>query len=226
MSTPEKIIKTDDIWYKDISRLYSVDRITEFFPNRLQTQEERLNSIARLGIYIGILLSAYKRDYRQMVWGLIGLFITFIVYKNHTIKENLEQEIKQKPQKVPKPTLNNPFMNPSIVDILDNPKKLAAPNYSEDTVEAEKIRQQIEEKYDYNLYKSIDDVYNKSNGQRQFYTVPNTEIPSNQEKFLDFLYSDMKKNCKTDSTVCEPFNDLRSNPFIFPDPKENPVVSS
>lgn len=79
MSIPQNIIKTDEIWFKETSQLYRLDRLTEFFPHKSQTQEERLNSIARLGIYAGILLSLYKRDYSQFIWSLYTLLYIFRV---------------------------------------------------------------------------------------------------------------------------------------------------
>lgn len=222
MSIPNNIIKRDKIWFKDMSQLYRPDRLAEFFPNILHTQEERLNAIARLGIYSGILLAVYKRDYRQIIWTLLALAMTIFVYKTGEEIEGMSTDVEEIVEL--KPTLNNPFMNPTIVD-YGVKQKGSVPNYSEDTKKAEEIRGDIEDKFNYNLYKGIDDVYDKNNGQRQFYTVPNTDIPSNQEKFLSFLYGDMEKNCKSDTTLCEPYSDLRSNPFIFPNPKDNPTVS-
>lgn len=87
MSIPRHIIKTDNIWFKDVSQLYRIDRLAEFFPSLVQTQEERLNSLARLGIYSGLLLALYKRDYRQLAWILLALFITYFVYKNEEKKK-------------------------------------------------------------------------------------------------------------------------------------------
>lgn len=217
MSTPIRVIKNDDIWFKDISELYRVDRLVEFFPKIQQTQEERLNSIARLGLYGGVLLSLYKRDKRQILWGLFVLLFTYFIYKNEDKKESMTQ-IQAKP------TLNNPFMNPTILD-YGVPQEKKVPIYSTDTKNAENIREKIEQNFNHNLYKSIDDVYDTNNGRRQFYTVPNTDIPSDQDKYLEFLYGGMRKNCKSDTTQCEPYSDLRSNPFVFPNPKENPTVS-
>lgn len=222
MSTPRNTVKTDEIWFKEVSQLYRIDRMTEFFPHKSQTQEERLNSIARLGIYSGILLALYKRDYTQLVWSFVILVFTLFIYKNEEKKEKMTPEEKKEK---PKPTLNNPFMNPNITDFGVKPSKEPVPDYSQDTKEAKKIREEIEDKFNYNLYKSIDDVYDTMHGRRNFYTVPNTDIPSNQEKFLEFLYGDMRKTCKSDTTVCEPYSDLRANPFIFPNPKDNPTVS-
>jgi hypothetical protein len=221
MSIPNSIVKRDKIWFKDVSQLYRLDRVSEFFPNIDHTIEERLNSIARLGLYAGILLAVYKRDYRQLIWSLLCLALTAVIYKTK-IKEDMSGEVEELKQK--KPTLNNPFMNPNITD-YGVPQTSQVPNYSQDTKDAETTRAQIEDKFNYNLYKSIDDVYDKNNSQRQFYTVPNTDIPSDQVKFLEFLYGDMAKNCKSDTTMCEPYSDLRSNPFIFPNPKDNPTVS-
>lgn len=227
MTTPVSIVKSDKIWFKDFYVLFKFNRITEFFPNKLQTQEERMNSLARLSIYSGLLLTAYKRDYRQLIWTLLGLIMTYFIYKNY-YKENMESDTPQKfikKKKEIKPTLNNPFMNTNLTDYVLNPDKDSAPTYFEDTEPAQKIREAVNEKFNYNLYKSIDDVYDKNNSQRNFYTTPNTQIPSDQDKYLNFLYGDMKTNCKSDTAVCEPYSELRANPFIFPNQNDNPTVS-
>lgn len=223
MTTPSSIIKTDKIWYKDFSILFRPDRITEFFPAKMQTAAERMNALARFSLYSSILLVAYKRDYRHSIWTIVGFLITYLVFKNH-FKENFTATEPPK-QPLIKPTLNNPFMNVNLTDYTDHPDKQSAPTYFEDTKEAAAIKDEVIDKFNYNLYKSVDDVYEKNNNLRQFYTMPNTQIPNDQNKYLDFLYSDMKSNCKSDAKTCQPYSDLRANPPIFPNPDVNPTTT-
>ena len=35
---------------------------------------------------------------------------------------------------------------------------------------------------------SLSDVFGKRNSQRQFYTMPNTEVPNSQDEFAKWLY--------------------------------------
>lgn len=228
MTTPVSVIKSDDIWFKNIYILVRPDRLTEFFPNKMQTVDERMNSVARLGIYASLLMVIYKRDWKYL-FGILAVFVvTYVIYKNYK-KEGFSlgkspQGIMKKKKEV-KPTVNNPFMNTMMTDYVENPNKEAASEYYQDTKEAETVRKSVEDNFNYNLYQSLDDVYDKNNSQRQFYTTPNTKIPSDQDKYLKFLYGDMN-SCKTDGGNCAlPVDSLRRNPHIFPDQKQNPTVS-
>lgn len=228
MTTPVSKIKYDDVWFKNIYVLARPDRLVEFFPNKEQTLEERMNAVTRLGLYSSILLAVYKRQWKHILWIPVVLLLTYAIYKNYK-KEKFNEETVQKPLKSAMkkviPTVNNPFMNVTMEDYTENPNREAALTYYQDNQDAEKIRNSVEEKFNFNLYQSLDDVYSKNNSQRQFYTTPNTQIPSDQEKYLEFLYGNIK-SCKTNGENCRiPEDNLRRNPQIFPNQNENPSVN-
>lgn len=224
MSTPINQIKRDPIWFKDVSIIFNIDRLSEFFPNEIQTNEERMNSLVRFSIYASIILALYNRDYTKLIWIIVGMILSAVIYTTYNKKKENFVDYKVLPPPVieeageptvPVPTEDNPFMNLNITDFGRKPTKKMAPNYFEDTKDSQKIRKQVYDKFSKNLYKDIDDVYDKSNMERQFYTMPNTENPSDQDRYIDFLYGDMKKNCKSDKSVCEPYSDLRVNAPIL-----------
>jgi hypothetical protein len=221
MSTPTTIISPDKIWYKNFDVLFQKDRLTEFIPVNLQTIEEKMNAIVRFGLYISILLALYKRDKQKLLIFPIFLLLTFLIYKNYTKTTENFEKTEQKPVK---PTLNNPMMNTLMTDYVDNPNKKQAPKYFMDTKEAESLRNDIKEKLNHDLYLGIDDVYEKNNSQRQFYTTPNTTIPSDQDAYLKFMYPNMS-SCKSNTQECKINEDLRGRPFIFPDQENNPKTA-
>ena len=45
----------DKFWLNDMSILYQSDRLTDFFPTTKMNLAEKLNSIFRLSVYIGLL---------------------------------------------------------------------------------------------------------------------------------------------------------------------------
>jgi hypothetical protein len=150
------------------------------------------------------------------------MIASYLIYKKYT--KELFEEIGDKTitaVKKIKPTLNNPFMNTLMTDYIENPKKDKSPTYYEDTKEAEEMRNDINDKFKNDLYMGIDDVYEKNNSQRQFYTTPNTGIPSDQESYLNFMYPGMT-SCKSDPKDCKINEDLRGRPYIFPEQSENP----
>ena len=47
----------------------------------------------------------------------------------------------------------------------------------------------INNKFNYNLYRDMSDIFGRNNSQRQFYTTPVTTIPNKQMKFARWLYN-------------------------------------
>jgi hypothetical protein len=201
-------MSSDTFWSINPKILFQQDRLVEFFPRKEFTREENLNALARLGIYIGIVVSLYKANPMYLYIPVAVLLFTQFIY-SHSKKEEKETF---EPTDV-KPTLNNPFMNPSVSDYIDNPTKPAAPKYYENTEADQKIRADIEEKFGYNLYMDVSELYGKNNGQRQFYTVPSTTIPNDADAFRKWCYKGAS-TCKDDTNKC--VKNLYENPkFSF-----------
>ena len=77
----------------------------------------------------------------------------------------------------------------------------------------------IEDKFGYNLYRDVGDLYGKSNSQREFYTMPATTIPNNQTACAKWLYN-TGPTCKEKSIYCTPEMDAvpyidNTNPYTF-----------
>lgn len=112
---------------------------------------------------------------------------------------NEEQLYKKQSQR--KPTKDNPFMNPSVNDF--NSENIIVPSNSDD----KDIQQDIELKYNDDIYKDIHDVFNKKNSQRQFFTVAHN-IPNDQEGFARWCYK-FPPTCKTTNNRCLRYEDIR-----------------
>ena len=74
-------------------------------------------------------------------------------------------------------------MNTLVSDYKNNTQKKSACKYIPD------IKKKIENNFDNNLYKDIGDIYGKNSSQRQFYTMPNTQIPNDRKQFANWLYN-------------------------------------
>ena len=92
------------------------------------------------------------------------------------IKESFDSDTKSECRT---PSLDNPFMN---VLPLDARTVEPACAYTKET------KAQIDSAFHTNLYQDIDDVYGTNNSQRQFYTMPSSTIPNNQDSFAKWLY--------------------------------------
>ncbi len=95
-----------------------------------------------------------------------------------------------------KPTVENPFANIVFADYLD------AGNIAEPcNVDNKSIQKSMNQLYNSNIYRNIEDVFERENSQRVFYTVPITTVPNKQTEFADWLYK-TGPTCKENSSNC------------------------
>jgi len=102
-----------------------------------------------------------------------------------------------------KPTPDNPLMNLQATD-WGNINIPEACNADDDD-----IKDDIAVNFNHDLFRDVDEVFDKANSQRQFYTMPNTSIPNNQTEFAQWLYRKPKGTlCKDeDMSKCIHFYD-------------------
>ena len=185
-------------WYDDYKVLF--ENPDEFYPSHDMSLVEKLNAITRLALYIGVILVLITMNYVYLYIPIgIGLF-TIFVYRMQ--KDNVEKFFadydrlactEQKP--CVKPTADNPFMNfNNITDDRDRPP--ACKSYDN-----QEIKEDIEEKFNENLYRDVGDLYGKNNSQREFYTMPNTKSVNDQTSFAKWCYY-QGPTCKEDGTRC------------------------
>jgi hypothetical protein len=126
------------------------------------------------------------------------------------ILDDYDKEIVLKKEETcTKPTRNNPFMNFLVSDYMDNPNKpIACSKILSNEQNREKMDNDINLNFEHNLYRDVDDLFNKKNSQRQFYTMPVTRNPNDQKSFAEWLYK-IPETCKTDQSYCLRYEDLR-----------------
>jgi hypothetical protein len=208
----------DPFWINDYKILFYSQRLTDFFPTIHMTLIEKLNAIFRLSIYLSIILYLFTSNYLYFyIMIIVGLFTAFIYYNQ---KDNIELYFNSdsndpensiiktdidKQNNTVKPTTENPFMNINL--ITDNKEKQEAPS----SWNNENMQKDIEDKFGYNLYRDVGDLYGKSNSQREYYTMPSTTIPNNQTSFAKWCYS-VGPTCKEKSIYCTP--EMNQVPYI------------
>ena len=258
-------VKSDPFWYNDMSILIQSNRLTEFFPTKNQTLEERFNALVRLSLYCSIILYYYNKNYKYLSVFIGTLLITYFVYTNNPENDKQDTDIHKNKgnqgnqgtqgtqgnqqsngnqgtqgnqqsngnqgtfierfndEECTLPTLDNPFMNVTMKDMLNvDPKKPGRPKAC-DTTNPE-VKKKMDEMFNHNLFKDVNDVFGKTNSQRQFYTMPNTTIPNAQDDFAKWLYLN-PKTCKEDQDYCLRYEDIRAKRPVFVDPTKNPVNS-
>jgi len=82
------------------------------------------------------------------------------------------------------PVYANPFMNVMLPEYIRNPKRGKACTRRE----IPELKNEIHQLYDDTLSKDVSDVYNKTQSQREFFTMPYTTIPNKQGEYANWLY--------------------------------------
>ena len=209
-----KSVMSDPFWLDMPSILFQSDRLNQFFPTYTMTFIEKLNAISRLAIYLGVALYIVSSNYNWLYLAILVPIFTVFMYKSQ--KENIEtyfnnydsldNQINESELLTPetvKPTTNNPFMNINLITD-DRNRAPATASWNDD-----KVMTDIEDKFNYNLYRDSGDLYGKNNSQNRFVTMPSTTIPNDQNTFAKWLYGLPHKTCKEGSIYCSPeFNPI------------------
>ena len=198
-------------WFEDMNELISLDNMNQFLPSREMAYPAKVNSLVRLSWYIGILAGIFTSNYLYLYIPIITMIVTYVLYlfRHQELQTSLTQQKIEKalvqqggvapvkeldPKLVEKfqdyldtnglltrPNDNNPFMNPLPFD--DRKRAPAAPILSNPVNRAE-----IELAYDKGNWRDVNDVWDRNNGKRQFFTMPWTTYPNDQGSFANWLY--------------------------------------
>lgn len=216
--------RNDMFWSENPKILTAKNRLIEFVPTSDMTWKERLNSLARLFVYAGLLLMMYLGTAWPVYLSLSGLLLTLFLFRygpkptvphrnvptSHPTADSPNPYIPpDQPECIP-PTRHNPFMNVLQNEYIDNPTRPPACDYEE-------VKDDVESNWNYNLYKDVGEaLWDRNNSQRQWYTNPSTTIPNDQGGFANWLYR-TGPVCKTDQTACLRYEDPRANRQVVGD---------
>lgn len=105
------------------------------------------------------------------------------------------------------PILENPFMNPTITDYNTNYNPMTTSAVVPCNEDDEEIKDDIRVNFNHNLFRDVEDIWEKENSQRQFYTLPNTGVPNNREGFQNWLFGNMPsgKNVQSRGSIHTPY---------------------
>lgn len=191
-----------------------------------------LNSLTRFGIYIGLLLAVLGRSTLYLLVPVLAIILAISLFygmKNqgtlrtgvfpntlldkptfqegftsrNTIIEGTDAADKVLENIIglesrTDPNAPNPFMNVLINEIGDYPTKPPA-KFNTSTP----VKESLDDLFKTKVYGDPGDVWNRNQGQRQFYTMPSTSIPNDRDSFQNWLYRIPGKTCKEGNTsVC------------------------
>ena len=193
----------ENIWYKDLRILYINNNYIKFFPTANMNNIEKLNSIVRTSIIISTILILYTGNINFIFLAIFVLLLTYLIHSNNTNISNYNNYTEKKVEYV-LPTVDNPFMNITLNDYIENPNREAL--IKKNNYKNPKLDNLINKSFNFNLYKDFSDIFNKNNSQRQFYTTPVTTIPNNQKSLGNWLYK-TSETCK-ERTGAQCYNNI------------------
>jgi len=206
---------SDTFWLNNPPVLLKSSQIIEIWPFKKLSLERKLNALTRLVIISTILGYCYTQKLEIIITSIITLLVVIIFYQ---IKKKKKKKVKEgfnkanffnlKGNQFTQPTKKNPVMNVLLTEINDNPKRPeAAPAY-EPSVENEINTSVADPRLFHDLGDSI--AFNQS--MRNFYSMPSTTIPNDQEKFANFLYGNMP-SCKEGNILQCTKNNAAMRPY-------------
>ena len=112
--------------------------------------------------------------------------------------------------KATQPTSANPFMNVLIDELKYNPNRPAAKSVLDPLVQTS-----LADYFKTEFYADPTDVFGRSQGQRQWMTMPSTSIPNDVDSYQNWLYKIPFKTCKEgNSAACLPGTDGAALPWL------------
>ena len=188
---------TETIWYENINGLFTETNYYKIIPIREMTLQEKLNALLRFFVYLGILLALIKSNYKYLLLGIITALITIIInkYELQTQKETEKFLDKNNLTIVDnkictRSTVENPFMNLSVADISLNPEHPQACD-----IDNYQVKKSVAKNFYSRVFRDVNDIYSKDASERQFYTMPCTQVANEQSEFGKWLY-DNGGSCK------------------------------
>ena len=193
--------------------MFWLDNFNELFkpilyPNINMSLDEKINAVVRLILFIGIITTLVFNDSRYILFVFIIMIISIIIYNYQSEKNSkFEKFLNSNDLDIinneicTKPTKDNPFMNPNLINTKNKFKSCS--------IENERVMNSINSNFEENIFRETDDIYNKSSLDRHFYTMPSTTIPSEREKYTEWLY-ERGSSCKENNGE-QCYNNLYNN---------------
>ena len=173
-----------------------------FLPLINMSFKDKLLAIVNLIIFLSLVFSLIFKNFIFILLGIILLIFIFYIYLfDEEVKINTNETLSNRnlafyDNKIcVKPSIDNPFMNPSIIDYKNSNNNIKACPFNNKTI-SDNINNFFKEK----VYKDINDIYERNFSERQFYTVPSTTIPNDRQSYEKWLYY-RDKTCKENNGI-------------------------
>jgi hypothetical protein len=180
-------MSTEPFWYSEPNILFTQDTWSKFVPTADMPVSTALNAVVRFSVYLATLLflSSMRPAYLLIIPLVMGVTIALNLmfprarkivesFGNGLVVSGYVGDMETRPSD------DNPFMNPHLTDILDNPNMPPAAD-----VTRKDIRDEVNSAFSKtsNIYMDTTDVFQMVQAQRNFHTVA-TDDHAGLLKFL------------------------------------------
>jgi len=180
-------MSTEPFWYSEPNILFTQDTWSKFVPTADMPVSTALNAVVRFSVYLAILLflSSMRPAYLLIIPLVMGVTIALNMmfprarkivesFGNGLVVSGYVGDMETRPSN------DNPFMNPHLTDILDNPNMPPAAD-----VTRKDIRNEVNAAFSKtsNIYMDTTDIFEMVQAQRNFHTVA-TDDHAGLLKFL------------------------------------------
>lgn len=179
---------SQQVWFKDPSILFLPDTWSQFVPTPSMSTAESLNAVVRFSVYFSVILFIATGVSFYLVAipaVMVASVILFTLFPNgKTLEAFFAKAANHVTKKYTMPTAENPFMNPLLTEIQDDPNRPdAAPITRSDVkVGMYKAFQQTSD-----LYMDTTDLFDQAKAMITFKTLQSATIPNDQDGFLKWL---------------------------------------
>jgi hypothetical protein len=174
----------ESLWINDPSLLFSKDTWFKFVPMAYMDIPTSLNAVVRFTVYFSILMAIF--DTKYLIAIPVVLILTILAEKVFPHVRTLEafKSAASVLENFTRPSPENPFMNPLLTEIQDNPNRPdAAP------VTSAKVKREMEKAFQHtsDIYMDTSDRFDMAQAMKTFHTLQSAKIPNDQDGFLKFL---------------------------------------
>ena len=180
-------MSTEPFWYYEPNILFTQDTWSKFVPTADMPVSTALNAVVRFSVYLATLLflSSMRPVYLLIIPLVMGVTVALNLMfpRARKIVESFGNGLHVSGyvgDMETRPSDDNPFMNPHLTDILDNPNLPPAAD-----ITRKDIRDEVNQSFakTSNIYMDTTDIFQLIQAQRNFHTVA-TDDHAGLLKFL------------------------------------------
>lgn len=178
---------SEQIWFKDPTILFAPSAWMRFVPTSTMATADSLNAVVRFSIYFSVLLFLTTGMSGYLLAIPLVMVASVFLYKlfpNGKLLESFKSSKAPSPKKYTMPTPENPFMNPLLTEIKDNPNRAEAAPVTRKDVKVEMYKNF---QHTSDMYMDTSDLFDQAQAMRTFHTLQASTIPSDQDGFLKWL---------------------------------------